>query len=83
MLGIASLVFIQDLLEVGQCLLLEILLLGGEVDPAFDSQGCEASLVLLQDPVDDLTRPLELLGVPEEGCAADQVFIAGVLLPFV
>ena len=47
MLGIASLVFIQDLLEVGQCLLLEILLLGGKVDPAFDSQGCEASLVLL------------------------------------
>ena len=47
MLGVASLVFIQDLLEVSQCLLLEILLLGGEVDPAFDSQGCEASLVLL------------------------------------
>ena len=83
MLWIASLFFIQHLLEVGECLLLQIFLPSAEVDPSLEGRGREASLIVFYDFIDDLSCSFELSRMPEESGSADQVLVTGVLLPFV
>mgnify|MGYP000141359631 CR=1 FL=1 len=82
-LGVATLLFVEHLLEESHGLVLEIVLHCRQIDPAADSLSIEVQIVLLEALIDDLSCFFELANVPHKCRCRYQVAIVSHLFALV